>query len=533
MYKLRDYQQDCVNTVMKDMAVYNRILTVLPCGSGKSLVIASLVQEILKKKADARIVVVVNSLELVIQNAEHIKAMGNDCEIYVGASKGDLSAPIISGAIQSLYKHSNVFYQADYVIVDETDSINVDAVQFGKMLTTMKRDCKLVGLTATPYRLSDGLLTEEPNKIFNKINYEVSITELTKKKWLAPLVYKYGNSSISIDTEELVVKQNRYTEKSITAYLDKHALVPKHAELVKRILDDEIGTCGIVFAGNIQHANELTDALIELEIPAVVVHSKIGTKARKDAIRDFKNGKYKVIVNVDILCVGFDHPQLDFGILARPTKSKRLYVQMVGRIQRLAEGKKEGLVFDLANLADEHGILYEKGFEFKKKIPVEGISDKTLGALKKEEQQRNYINKMNDYKMDNNKLQENFGKGNYIYASEIRTRAVMTKAGVPAIVIEFDSINIKNQEEKTYSCWFNIYNLNEKVCQKSRKEFSKLMELKVCPFETMPEKAILVSDMQYKLNEAANRKLVNRIYRVSYSEYDFKQGFPYLEKIAI
>jgi len=537
MYILRDYQQECLDAIIKHLIVASNALAVLPTGSGKGILNAKLVEHFVNKTPGMRIVCLVSSLELVEQNVKHIKSLGIDCSTYVGKTKEDLTANVVVGSIQSLYRHVSLFHQANVLIIDEVQDAELESIQYGNVLKNFRKGEKLIGLTATPYRLDSGVLMgPEKDKLFKSINYEATLTKLTQAEYLSPLVFRYGNKEISINTDKLVINKNRYTDKSITAYVDKFHLVERHAQLALDVLNQGYKK-GLVFAANQSHALKLFNAATALGIKAEYVYSGMPAKSRKQIIADFKLGKYQLLINIQILVKGFDVEDIDFILFIRPTLSKGVFTQAIGRGTRLANGKEHCLVLDLVGAIDTHGLPYDPNYnQYTKdpdlKLPAL-VSTKTLKTLQKEEDIKHYKMTMEEYKLDYTKLARDYGNGTYIYVTSVYVRSTITKAGAPAVAIEIDAIDIRTSTKRELTLWFNVYHGNAIVKNLSRTSFMNLMSLTVDPFQVYSHREILLQDTQNKMNEAVFRKLVNRICRVTYKQNDYKQAFPILTKITV
>ena len=216
-------------------------------------------------------------------------------------------------------------------------------------------DRKVIGLTATPYRLKTyqtgailKFLTRTRPRIFDKVLYFCQITDLLSRGFLADLKY-YDLTSIDLSNVRSNSTGADYDEKSLLREYDRSGFYEKLFTTTIRVLNPKNGIPRkgtLVFTRFIKEAEILVAKLSERGIKAAIVTGSTPKRERESLIKDFKAGKIKVIANVGVLTTGFDYPELDTVILARPTKSLALYYQMVGRCIRPSPGK-DGWVIDL------------------------------------------------------------------------------------------------------------------------------------------------------------------------------------------
>ena len=332
----------------------------MPTGAGKSIVLAEIIRRAISLKPDLQVIVATHVGELVAQN--HAELLG----IWPEADAGICSAKfgrkeikqITFGTIQTLHRMD---LAPDLVIIDEAHLVsNNKSTMYRRFLDEcLARNpaLKIVGLSATPYRLDNGLLTQGDNALFSDIitgkSLGCDIATLIEKGYLAPLVTpdeplsqfdlagigKRGGEYIGAQLAQAIAKQDKKTEQCVQ-------------ELV-RYLPSRFSA--IVFSSSIDHAEKIAELLGALNVPAVAVTSKTDDRDRERALADFKAGRYKVIVSMNILTTGFNHPGVDVLAMMRPTESTSLYVQMVGRGTRTAPGKTDCLVLDFGGNIDRHG----------------------------------------------------------------------------------------------------------------------------------------------------------------------------------
>ena len=219
-------------------------------------------------------------------------------------------------------------------------------------LTAINPSLRVVGLTATPYRLGHGLITDKP-ALFDALIEPVSIEELIFKGYLATLRSK--QTGLKLDTSGVHKRGGDFIESELQAAVDtddnNEAMID---EVIKRA---EGRKSWMFFATGVRHAEHLRDILLSRGISAVAVTGNMAKKEREQAIADFKSGKITAITQVGCLNVGFDHPDIDLLVMARPTMSPGLYLQMAGRGMRPKSHTDHCLVLDFAGVVETHGPI--------------------------------------------------------------------------------------------------------------------------------------------------------------------------------
>lgn len=332
----------------------------MPTGSGKSWIIAAFCEKVLQGKKDAKILMLAHVQELIEQNYDKlITLMPNvDAGIYsAGLGRKELNHPITYGSIQSLRKSSEQLGFIDFVIVDECHLISHEEEggyrNLIAELTTINPKLKVIGLTATPYRLGHGYITEEP-AIFTEILNPVSIEQLITLGFLAPLRSKL--TDLQYDTSEVAKrgKSGDFKEKELqecvnTTDLNAQAV----AEIVKFAGTER--KAWLIFCAGIEHAFAVTDELRNKSITSECITGELDSAERKRILQGFKSGNIKALTNVDVLTTGFDYPDIDLIAFLRPTQSTSLYVQMAGRGMRPKSHIDDCLILDFAGLVKTHG----------------------------------------------------------------------------------------------------------------------------------------------------------------------------------
>lgn len=334
-------------------------LIVLPTGSGKSLVAALFGRQALEQYPKTRLLIVTHVKELIEQNlkAMHMVWPLAPTGVYSAGLKRRDDSQILFAGIQSIYKRAFEFDPFDLIIIDEAHLIPKKGdgmyLKFLDDLRINNPYAKCIGLTATPYRMTCGLLTDGPGNLFTDIAYEVTYQELVADKYLVPLISKGSDVKVNLTD---VKKRNR---DYIIADLEE---AYKYNKVTQRALDEAcyLGKdrkSWLVFACSVNHALECRDILRDNGITAECIHAKTPKQERTQIIQMFREGRIRAVTNCMVLTTGFDAPGVDMLVFLRPTESPGLFVQMAGRGSRLSPdtGKTDCLCLDYANLIENLG----------------------------------------------------------------------------------------------------------------------------------------------------------------------------------
>lgn len=364
---------------------------------GKSLVIAELA------KRCGKVLVVTLSAELCRQDSDEMTEYGVEHSVYSASMNKKEVGAITVATVMSAYKHPWLFSDADIVVIDEVQACNPadSKSSFMKLLIEMNKikkqggdGIKIVGLTATAYRnvqkvRNRGMYYEtttilQPlNRIpcgrgflWSSIVEGITTKEALAKGYLTPVVYYCEPTG-----GKLVVNSTgaEFTDESLDVWGD--GVVERCASVMKGAEDNWNIKSGIVALPFIRHAEALKRLCDEAGLSTVVVSSKTPQKERKEAIRAFKAGEIRWLLQCNIANVGFNSPITDTLIWARPTLSLNLWQQAVGRIMRLSEGKNVARVLDLVGTLQTFGRVEDVhlGKEDKFKTTIEGTKGKLSG----------------------------------------------------------------------------------------------------------------------------------------------------------
>lgn len=363
-YQLRPYQQQAsdaaVNFFLGNTRPGENGLLVCPTGSGKSLVIADIAARV---KNYSPLLVLCPSKEILQQNFEKYQSYGFlDSAIYSASVGRKEISNVTFATIGSVMNHLDDFAVFKMVIVDECHNCNSKAGQYKEFFEAEQR--KVIGLTATPYRLSSykgGLsilkfLTRTRPRIFTQVLYFCQIQDLLAQGYLAQLRY-FDCTTLDMTRVKSNSTGADYDDKSLLLEYERSGFYDNLTSTVRRVLHPKSGIPRngiLVFTRFIDEAEVLVNRLKNEGVNAAIVTGETPKREREEILEAFKKGEIKVVSNVGTLTTGFDYPALDTAIIARPTKSLALWYQTVGRIIRPYEGK-DGWVIDLGGSYKQFG----------------------------------------------------------------------------------------------------------------------------------------------------------------------------------
>ncbi|HCG7919075.1 DEAD/DEAH box helicase [Vibrio parahaemolyticus] len=356
MYTLRPYQADSVKAVIHYFRKHSTpAVIVLPTGAGKSLVIAELA-----RLAKGRVLVLAHVKELVEQNHAKYEGYGLKGAIFsAGLGRKETDQQVVFASVQSVVRNLDSFKnQFSLLVIDECHRVPDDKnSSYQKVITHLRElnpGIKVLGLTATPYRLGMGWIYQyhtrgqvrtEESRFFRDCIFELPIRYLLDENFLTP-ARMMDAPVLSYDFSQLKpANTGRYKEAEMNMVIDKaKRATPQIVEQIIQYARERKGV--MIFAATVRHAQEIHGLLPEGETAIVIGDTP--TPERDAIIQAFKNREIKYLVNVSVLTTGFDAPHVDLIAILRPTESVSLYQQIVGRGLRLSEGKNECLVLDYA-----------------------------------------------------------------------------------------------------------------------------------------------------------------------------------------
>ena len=368
--QLRPYQQAAID------AVYHFLRTkdtnpcvVAPTGCGKSLLISQICRDAFVRW-NGRVLILAHVKELLEQTAATIRRIDPELPIGVysaGLGSRDTQHPVIVAGIQSVYKRACELDRFDLILVDEAHMLPEDGEgmyqTFLKDAQIVNPRVRLIGLTATPYRLKSGTLVG-PDNLLNEICYEIGIKELIEQGFLCSLKSKSGRRKV--DYSSLHVRGGEFVPSEVDDLMNTTDNVNIACREIITQTKDRHSV--LIFGVSVDHATQIKATIERLTGGECGLVTGDTPAAERDRIlRRFKGESFatdlfdgktrtlKYLANVNVLTTGFDAPNIDCVVLLRPTASPGLYYQMTGRGFRLHESKTDCLVLDYGGNILRHG----------------------------------------------------------------------------------------------------------------------------------------------------------------------------------
>jgi DNA repair protein RadD len=356
MFELRPYQREAIDALYAHWrAGGGNAIIDLATGTGKSLLNATLCQELLEKWPDMRIGAVTHVKELIVQNTQELIKLwpGAPVGVYsAGVGRRDRNAKILTMGIQSAWNKD--LGDFDLIIVDEGHLIPRNAeTMYGKFIASCLvrvPDMRLVTLTATPYRLDSGRLDEGPGALFEKVVYTYGIADGVRDGYLCPLISPRTRTELSV--KGIKVRGDFISSETEGAAMEGDYIARTVAEIRERGQDR---SGWLVFCAGVAHCHAMKDEFARNGVAVGVVTGETPSGERDHLIKSFKNKQLRCLLSVAVLTTGFNAPHVDLIAMCRPTLSTGLYVQQIGRGTRLSPGKANCLVLDFAGNIRRHG----------------------------------------------------------------------------------------------------------------------------------------------------------------------------------
>lgn len=345
MYQLRPYQQETVDASVRFLRGYHAKngLVVVPTGGGKSLILANIAKEL-----DEPTLIFQPSKEILEQNYAKMCSYGYSPGIY-SASKGRKEIEEVTFAtIGSVRSKADLFKDFRYVIVDEAHGCSAKKGMYKTFFDSMK-GTKVLGLTATPYRLTtDGyggsilkFLTRTRPRIFHELVHFVQNGDLFRDGYLSPLKY-YSPDGFDRAKIRLNSTGADFDDKSLRDYYRSSEFPSRLLGVVQRAA--KVKRNVLVFTRFIEESQYIVD---RMNGQAAIVTGETPKIERERIVNDFRAGRIKVVCNAQVFILGFDYPELETVIIARPTMSLALFYQMIGRGIRIHPQKEFCQIVDL------------------------------------------------------------------------------------------------------------------------------------------------------------------------------------------
>lgn len=355
MITLRPYQEESLERIWAYFANGNtgNPLIAYPTGTGKSALPAVFIKRVMQHYPAQRFMMITHVSELIKQNAEVLKLAWPMAPLGIysaGLKEKSCAHPIIFAGIQSAIRNPSIFGFRDIIFIDEAHLISQNkSSQYLTFLSTMKLinpNLKIIGLTATPFRMGMGMLTD--GGLFTDIIHDLTIMDefnrLIADDYLCPLVPM--RTKTELDVSSVGMAKNEFIASQLQHAVDKNEIT--YAGLKELVEAGQNRKSWLIFSSGIEHANHIADMLGRFGVDCASVHSKQTSKYNDMAIKAFKGNKLRAISCFSKLTTGFNHPDIDLIGDFRPTMSIPLHIQKLGRGTRPAPGKQNCLVLDFS-----------------------------------------------------------------------------------------------------------------------------------------------------------------------------------------
>ena len=348
---LRDYQIEICEKVNKAFETHRSVMMQMPTGTGKTVVLASLVKQFLNSNVDSPVLIVAHRIELIEQTSAFLSHFGIDYGIIARGKRPAKFRRVMVASVQTLSKNLDIDLSPSLVVIDEAHHALAKTY---RMLWTAWPEAKFLGLTATPYRMSGEGFTD----LFEVLVDSWSVKRFIADRWLSPYDY-YSIRPDSAQQQEIDSLKKRgadgdFQMKELREKLDVRPSIERLFDSFERFASPKKG---IIYAIDIAHAEHIAEFYRLQGVNAIAISSKTPAKERTEVIRTFKEeNSIQILVSVDLFSEGFDCPDVEFIQFARPTLSLTKYLQMVGRGLRPCKGKQCCTIIDNVGLYRTFGL---------------------------------------------------------------------------------------------------------------------------------------------------------------------------------
>lgn len=340
-FELRDYQRSAVDSTLSWLRYKETPSIVsIPTGGGKTAIIRGLCESF--HKGGLRTLVVAHRKELLEQAGRILSVPFGFYSAGIGEKRLDM--PVTVAGIQSIARADCPPF--DRILIDECHRVSNEREGQYWSLIDRHPKAKVVGLTATPFRMRGGALT------WGEVVYSIGYPELLKAGYIAPLSSKPKHVP---DLSRVPVTMGDFSEAELEEVMTDRDLLVKSVQHVMAYGESRRSV--LIFCVSVRHCHLLAALMEQNGLDARVISGETPDAEREAIIEDFKAGKLKHLLNCEVLLEGFDHPALDMIVCLRPTKSKGLWEQLIGRGVRKHPGKENCLLIDMAGNLHEHGGL--------------------------------------------------------------------------------------------------------------------------------------------------------------------------------
>lgn len=343
--ELREYQQEALRN-LQAMRENKETIALLYQATGTGKTVTAVMDA---KSVDGRTLFVAHTMELVNQAYQTFQSLWKEASVGKFANSiKEINKDVVCGSIQSIALNLGIFKEKDfdYIIIDEAHHATADTYQ--KVLAYFKPKF-LLGLTATPERADDTNILE----IFKNTAHKLDIRTAVEIGALVDV--RCIRIHTNIDMTQVRFNSVQYNVRDLDV---KICVTERNALIVKTWLDYVKDKRTVVFCASVKHAEQIAAIFKEKGVSAEAVSGSMKTSERNELLAKFAKGELKVLCACDLLNEGWDCPETEVLFMARPTMSKVLYTQQLGRGMRLSEGKEYLMVFDFVDNAGQYNAPY-------------------------------------------------------------------------------------------------------------------------------------------------------------------------------
>ncbi len=352
---LRPYQRECIQRIVESYKQNRRrVLVSLPTGTGKTVVFASFPRALRMKK---KMLILAHRDELLEQARDKLLMIAPDVRVTIEQAerRADPAAQVVIASVPTLGRSGSKRLEAlkpddfSIVVVDEAHHAVAKTYRriFDHFALFSGGETLLVGFTATPRR-GDGRGLGE---VFEDIVYARGIEEMIREGWLCSITG--WRITTDVDLDEVEVRSGDFVESQLARAIN---LRSRNDAVLDAYSKYASGRRAIVFCADVAHAKAMAETFAGAGIKARAVWGEMPREARREALESLRSGATMVLTNCNVLTEGFDEPRVECVIMARPTKSRLLYAQMIGRGTRTHSGKANLIVIDIADNSREHSL---------------------------------------------------------------------------------------------------------------------------------------------------------------------------------
>ena len=345
MLKLYPDQSACLDNLLDKLQEgYRSPLLVAPCGFGKTVVFSEITRRA-KAKGNS-VLICVHRQELLRQTYKTLEKFGVSYGVIASGYPDRYGELIQVATIQTLARRlGRIRYKPKLIIFDECH--HALSPTFLKVINHFS-DSKIIGVTATPYRL-DG---QSLNKVFDCMVIGATADVLIKNKRLAKPIYYAPPQRFELDN--LKTQMGDYDKVEVEKRIDKPFITGDVIEHYSRLC---YGKKAVVFCVSVRHAEHVAQQFNNAGIPSASIDGSMIQEDRMAIIRKLENGNIKVLTSCELISEGFDLPSIEVAIMLRPTQSLCIWIQQAGRALRISEGKDKAIILDHVGNIFRHGAI--------------------------------------------------------------------------------------------------------------------------------------------------------------------------------